>query len=84
MACLFSGINSYHFSQNVYISCFLITFCNETVVVICSMLAIAIQNLALKWNNKELNTRKVKFDLSQQVKKKQQIYKYLLYPSTFK
>ena len=29
-------------------------FCSEMVIIICSMLAITIKDLVLRWNNKEL------------------------------
>ncbi len=58
MVCFFSGTDSYGFSQKAHMSCFFTLFCGELVVVICSMQAIAIQDLALRWNNKELATGK--------------------------
>ncbi len=49
---------------------FFTPFCDEIVVVICSMLAIAIQDLALRWNNKEPATGKsaVRFEPTSQKK----------------
>lgn len=58
MACFFSGIDSYGFGQKTHTSRFFSFLSGEIVVVIYSMLAVAIKDLALKRNNKELVIRK--------------------------
>ncbi len=58
MACFFSGTDSYGLGRKAHTSRFFTPFCGEMVVVICSMLAVAIQDQALRWNNKQLATGK--------------------------
>ena len=55
---LFCGINSYGLGKKAHTSRFFSLFCGEIVIIICFILAVAIKNLALRWNNKELATGK--------------------------
>ena len=59
IACFFSGINSYNLGRKAHTSRCFSLFCGKMVVVICSMLAVAIKDLALRQNNKELPTGKI-------------------------
>ncbi len=70
MTCFFSGTDSYGLGRKAYTSRFFSPFRGEMVVVICSMLAVAIKDLALRWNNKELATGKsaVRFEPASQKK----------------
>ena len=50
MICFFSDTNSYSFGRKAHMSRFFGFFCGKMVIVIYSMLAIAIKDLALSWN----------------------------------
>lgn len=58
MVCFYSSSDSYGLGQNAHMFHFFTFFCNGMIIVIYSMLAIDIQDLALSWNNKELTTKK--------------------------
>ena len=54
MAYIFSSIDSFSFRQKAYTSRFFTPFCGKIIIIIYFMLAIIMQNLALRWNNKNL------------------------------
>lgn len=58
MAYYFTNTNNYGLDKKAHMSCFLSLLCNEIDIIICFMLAISIIDLALKWNNKGLLTKK--------------------------
>ena len=58
MARFFFSTDSYGLSEKAYTSRFFTLFYGKKVVVICFILAVAIQDFALRWNNKELVIRK--------------------------
>lgn len=70
MTCFFSSTDSHGFGQKTHTSPLFSLFHVAMVVIICSMLVVAIMNLALRWNNKELATEKCKvgFELTSQRK----------------
>ncbi len=84
MACFFIGIDSYGFGRKAYTSRFFTSFSNVMVVVIYSMLAVAIQDLALSGITKSWPPKKTRFGLSQQVKREQPVHRHLLYSPALK
>lgn len=58
MACFLFATNSHDFGKKTYTSCFFSLFCSEIGMIIYSTPIIAIKDLALRWNNKELITGK--------------------------
>ncbi len=70
MVYFFSGTDSYDLGRKAHTSRFFNFFCGEMVVIICSMLAVTIKDLALRWNNKEMVTGKnvVRFEPTSQKK----------------
>ena len=71
IAYFFTGINSYGLGWKVYTAHFFSPFCDEMIVFIYSMLAVAIKNLVVRWNDKELaaiGKRAVQFKLASEKK----------------
>lgn len=58
IAYLFIGINSYGLSRKVHTTRFLFPFCGVIIDLIHSILAIAIKDLVMRYNNKELANKK--------------------------
>ena len=56
--CFFNEVDSYNFGQKLHISCFFSSFCEKMIRIIYAMLAIAIKDLELHMNNKNLLLRK--------------------------
>ncbi len=52
--CFFNGVDSYNLGQKPHISCFFSPFCGKMIRVICAMLVVAIEDLELCMNNKNL------------------------------
>ncbi len=52
--CFYNGVDSYNLGQKPHISHFFSSFCGEMIRVIYVVLAIAIKNLKLYLNNKNL------------------------------
>ena len=78
MAYFFTSIDSYDLGEKVYTAHFFSLFYGKMIVVICSMLAVAIKDLAMRWNNMELavtGKSAVQFELA--IQRKQLAYKPL-------
>ncbi len=52
--CFFNGVDSYNLGRKPHTSCFFSLFCGEMISVIYAMLAVAIKDLKLCMNNKNL------------------------------
>ncbi len=74
--CFFNRVDSYNLVQKAHTSCFFSPFCGEMIRVICTMLAIAIEDLKLRMNNKNLLLRKsaIRFELYAQKSKKDEYF----------
>lgn len=70
MACFFFDTDSYGFGKKTHTSHFSFFFCDKIVIMICSILAVIIKDLALRGNNKKLVNKKsvIWFKLTSQKK----------------